>query len=303
LDNVATALQGANKPNRHDEPCEPGDNKRSSDLCAQWKAADAARDTANYTLQLGWLGLLIGALTLGAAIAAAKFASDAATYTQAGANEAKRAANAAEQQLALGNKISEIELRAYIRSLEETFQRDPADPLKFTFRLPFKNVGHTPAQDVITYFASWFVTYRNVKDATGHRGGKPSNPMNVGSARWGTVANEQDITLFQYVTFSKTRLGLIVANKGVFYMDTTTYFVDEFGTRWVHHQMFYLNGRALANDCINTRYCKTERAREPEESDEDEEPPEDEDEHVIEDDDEEPADHSAPAPEGTPPTV
>lgn len=39
----ADAQRGSN---REAEPCSPGDDRRYSDLCAQWKAADAAADSA-----------------------------------------------------------------------------------------------------------------------------------------------------------------------------------------------------------------------------------------------------------------
>ena len=38
------------KPSEKDGGCQQGQDKRQSDLCAQWKAADAARDAADYAL-------------------------------------------------------------------------------------------------------------------------------------------------------------------------------------------------------------------------------------------------------------
>ncbi|TCM18155.1 hypothetical protein EDF56_105505 [Novosphingobium sp. PhB165] len=80
--------------------CAVATEDRRSDLCAQWKAADAAQASANWTLWTVWLGLFglcIGFGTLIAAAIAAFWAKRAAEYTKAGAVEAKRSADAAKE--------------------------------------------------------------------------------------------------------------------------------------------------------------------------------------------------------------
>lgn len=42
------------RPNQETEPCDPGDDRRYSDLCAQWKAADAAADSAWWAAVSGY---------------------------------------------------------------------------------------------------------------------------------------------------------------------------------------------------------------------------------------------------------
>lgn len=80
-----------------DKGCERGKDDRQSDLCAQWKAADAASDgltLAYWQTVIGWIGLLLGAATMLAAIAAAWYARSAAVHSQAAASafiEAERA--------------------------------------------------------------------------------------------------------------------------------------------------------------------------------------------------------------------
>lgn len=49
-DTIASAISKAAEPSEKDVGCEDRGDKRNSDLCAQWKAADAARDAANYAL-------------------------------------------------------------------------------------------------------------------------------------------------------------------------------------------------------------------------------------------------------------
>jgi hypothetical protein len=53
---IASAIRDTIIAPDEDRGCREGDDRGESDLCAQWKAADAARDAANYT----WWGLLVG---------------------------------------------------------------------------------------------------------------------------------------------------------------------------------------------------------------------------------------------------
>ncbi len=81
-----------------DTPCRRGEIDRRSDLCAQWKAADAATEGVKWTERGFYVGLataIVSALTLLSAIAAAYFARQAAHETRRSADEAKRSAKAA----------------------------------------------------------------------------------------------------------------------------------------------------------------------------------------------------------------
>lgn len=81
---IGRSIQEAAKPGVTSEPCVQGQDHRYSDLCAQWKAADAAKAAAG----AAWIALLIGSVTLVAAGMAAKYAKDAAEHTENGANAA-----------------------------------------------------------------------------------------------------------------------------------------------------------------------------------------------------------------------
>lgn len=85
LNEIASALQNLNKPDSATKPCKKDEENRNSDLCAQWKAADAAWTSAVWTERTFWLGLVglvIGGLTLAAAASAAKWAKKAAEHTE-----------------------------------------------------------------------------------------------------------------------------------------------------------------------------------------------------------------------------
>lgn len=71
------------------QDCPKGQDDRRSDLCAQWKAADAAYDSAVWTAKtydLSLVGAILGALTMLAAVVAAIFAGFAAYHTKRSAD-------------------------------------------------------------------------------------------------------------------------------------------------------------------------------------------------------------------------
>lgn len=68
---VASAIREARPPAETDVGCADRSDQRRSDLCAQWKAADAARDAATYglwTVILGALSTILLIATLWASI-------------------------------------------------------------------------------------------------------------------------------------------------------------------------------------------------------------------------------------------
>ena len=123
--------------------CDQGEANRDSDLCAQWYAADSAYEASIWTRRTGWftgIGLIVGAITMGAAICAALFARDAAEHTKDGA----KAAWAAEK---VTRESAERQLRAYIHvSRVEMHQYEVGKhPV---FGVEIMNAGQTPAYEV-----------------------------------------------------------------------------------------------------------------------------------------------------------
>lgn len=149
---------GAGQPTQIDEkniaerehlnsPCEIGDDKRNSELCAQWKAADAAADSAKWSEFSFWLAAFVGTLTLMAAAAAAYYARLAALYTQAGALEAKKSAATGIEAVNISEDTARKQLRAYV-CIEECILIEEEDLLFFSAQILIKNYGQTPAYDV-----------------------------------------------------------------------------------------------------------------------------------------------------------
>jgi hypothetical protein len=110
-------------------------------LCAQWKAADAASESADWTRRSFYLGIgsaVIGGLTLVAAAAAASYARDAAV-------EARRGATAAELSLSHAKDISDVQIRPYVSVLFPSLKKKHGT---WTLTARVINSGTIPAKDV-----------------------------------------------------------------------------------------------------------------------------------------------------------
>lgn len=121
--------QESAQASEYENPCRKGSDNRDSDLCAQWKAADAARDAADYARQQ----LLIAAFGIAGLILTLWLTYGALNATRAGVD---LAADTAKRQL-----------RAYISA-------DKIQALGFrpggqqALGVLIKNSGQTPAYGV-----------------------------------------------------------------------------------------------------------------------------------------------------------
>jgi hypothetical protein len=148
---------------RPDAGCPDGRDKRQSDLCAQWKAADAARDAANaahHQVVVGWIGLALGFITMGAAIAAAVYARRAAVATEetvgiarnemdgaaAALTIAERNADATKRHVEIAENSARVQLQAYL-----TYREDETESARMIagsrIMIPYGifNYGSSPA--------------------------------------------------------------------------------------------------------------------------------------------------------------
>lgn len=159
LSDIAASLKQTSAPSQHDKPCREGQDDRSSDLCAQWKAADAAQSASRAAWWIGCVSGLIGALTLAAAWSAAKWAKNAAGHTGDGAAQAQRAAKAAEDTLALTREVSNADLRAWM-SVELNCKeiRRTDNFVTISIKASLKNEGKTPALRVAISLDAFIVS-------------------------------------------------------------------------------------------------------------------------------------------------
>lgn len=119
----------AGQPSELERPCEPGQDSRGSDLCAQWKAADAAREAARWTFWsmlvgvAGVLGLVLNLRQGRAALAKAREANEIARES-------------AERQLRAYVYVSRVEVR------------DIKPGYRAIHKILLTNAGQTPAYDL-----------------------------------------------------------------------------------------------------------------------------------------------------------
>jgi len=113
-------------------------------------ADHAAKSAAQAAWWLGIVSSVIGAFTLAAAFAAARWAKKAAVETE-------RTADAARDALAHQIETSNKQLRAYVSIGRPTVKKIKAETWIVTF--PILNTGQTPATDVRGSLASSFEPY------------------------------------------------------------------------------------------------------------------------------------------------
>ena len=135
------------------EPCVSGRYSSSDDLCAQWKAADAARDAANWTWWQLWLSAL-GVLGLGATLwfnfRALRLAEGASRETKDALAIAERNADAATSHVRVAEDTAKRQLRAYLNIKRVKISDFDNFPLRVDVQIV--NHGQTPAYDLQHYF-------------------------------------------------------------------------------------------------------------------------------------------------------
>jgi len=126
-------------------PCEAGRDIRSSDLCAQWKAADAARDAARWAM-IGTVVALLGTFGLYWQISLTRRAVADTSEATVAMREANR----------IARENSHKELRAYLTVKSVTVNETEHDDDEFIFEIEMINNGHTPAAvRRIVFNATW----------------------------------------------------------------------------------------------------------------------------------------------------
>ncbi|MFM9978766.1 MAG: hypothetical protein ACKVOP_12070 [Sphingomonadaceae bacterium] len=150
---VATAPK-APETKSGDAGCTDRKDRRYSDLCAQWKAADAAFDGARASerqVLIGWIGLVLGAVTMGAAIAAAAYAKEAAAHTKTGANAALDAAAETREANRIARQSLMMQGRPWLEvslSSVSEIKVDDAGMVFSRFKITINNTGQSPALNV-----------------------------------------------------------------------------------------------------------------------------------------------------------
>jgi hypothetical protein len=156
------------KSAEYERPCREGGENRNSDLCAQWKAADAAKNAADWAMRSFWIGIL-GFLGLLASLyytrKAVKVADDATKDADRALEIANRNADAAVRLAEISERTAKIQLRAYVSvDKAEIAENDWSPDGHYVIVLQVSNNGPTPAKIYnITVTGHWNTDKEPVK--------------------------------------------------------------------------------------------------------------------------------------------
>lgn len=221
LNRIAGTLERDNEAKGYTADCEQGRDNRRSDLCAQWKAADAARESADWTRRafyLGIAGAVLGLGTLGAAIAAALFAWRSVTHGRA-------------------------QLRASFGSKNERVSQE--SDIKYVARMDLFNRGQTPADNVTVSSEAWIVQRRRRETVLS------SHPPTY----IGTIAKDGMLDLKQDIPLTAARRRAVKSGRAHLHAEFKVVFHDAFGVRWQYHHNFTFNEESLQGGRISTFRC------------------------------------------------
>lgn len=145
----AKPVEPVQSPELH-RPCNEGEEARNSDLCAQWKAADAARDAADWTF---W-GVIVGIVgTVGLIWTL--------YYTRKAVLAAEKGTKDAEAALAHVRQVARAELRPWLtyngfdcHPFTNGYIGEVRFPYGLAARVNFINAGKTPAAKVSIFTAT-----------------------------------------------------------------------------------------------------------------------------------------------------
>lgn len=166
-------------------PCGPDQYGSNDDLCAQWKAADAAVDAATWSwwqMMIAAGGLLVGAVTMAAAIAAAIFAKKAAVETEKSATAALDSVAETREANRIARQTGEAQVRCYLsiqdvqvslslkpetKSITPSEPHDPnkKDPIYPNIFFKVHNHGNSPARHVSFRYSLKFSGYARKGDS------------------------------------------------------------------------------------------------------------------------------------------
>jgi hypothetical protein len=137
------------QPTAQQRPCDKGQDDRRSDLCAQWKSADAASDAAFWAMDAFWVAIVgtLGLLFTLYYTRKAVLASESATHSAEEALAvAARNADAAMALVEISQMAAKAELRAYV-SIGKCRMGLNGLTGSYEIQAEIENHGRTPAHE------------------------------------------------------------------------------------------------------------------------------------------------------------
>ena len=163
----ASPLKADTKALENRQPCREPKGQSESDLCAQWRAAYAAEDSALWAKWSFWTGLAgIGGLlaSLYYTREAVRIAADATSDAENSLDLARQSVVAAQEQVAISRRTAKLELRPYLSFLNADFSIEEEAGTKFlNIHLAVRNAEETSAINAILYGeVKVFEDYRDI---------------------------------------------------------------------------------------------------------------------------------------------
>jgi hypothetical protein len=137
----AIAEQRQAGPGKYEPDCESPIDREESDLCQQWRMAEAAEQQAKWTrLQFFATSFEVTFLVL-----AVTFTAWAAVAASKAARAGDKAAEAAQRSVALAADTAKRQLRAYVTVVYSAKQKPERMDSPPSFYVTLRNAGNTPA--------------------------------------------------------------------------------------------------------------------------------------------------------------
>lgn len=212
------------KPFEYRAPCQKPKGKDESDLCAQWRSAEAAENSAFWTKWGFWIATIGSAFLLWQIILTRRAVEDTGKATQAmlDANE-------------LADKTAQRQLRPYLSPSRAWFKMDDSgEPIAEIF---IKNYGQTPAINKRGWTHTWvecFPLHNPLPDAP--------EELEMGSSVIGP-GGTSEATQPHGVPLKEHSRTEIEAGRAALYVYGAGTYLDIFGKEHSYSFIFFASGK------------------------------------------------------------
>jgi hypothetical protein len=184
----------------YEAECNPANEKRDSDLCAQWKAADAAADSARWTYVGNWIGGISGFLVL----IAIGLAYQANRIARSGVEAQLRAWIIIKITEVIGFRMFNEKPQFHIRSVVKNIGQTPAKEVSYYMSMAFGDDPRAHLDETIQFFRTAKIAWKDDilfprgkmerRNSCEHEGNPPAQVTKIGFyvvAMYQTVFNRQ----------------------------------------------------------------------------------------------------------------
>jgi hypothetical protein len=247
------SAQQALKAAKDQQPCANQEGHDASDLCAQWRAADAAQRAARWS----WYQLWLSAIGVIGLIVTLWFNLEAWGQSRKAEGDTQKALEAArDNALAAGKLAATAEkqlghslqmARPFLASGDDELHIRPGEDEQFLLRLKLRNTGNTAAHNVEFWASNVFQT------AAGQSGLLP------GHWRHGSLAQRGDLVLEYCFGVTAQQMEALSAKQGEIRIELRGIYINEFGEEWTYTNYVVVSGDSLKTKDVYSRGTTQQR--------------------------------------------